>query len=146
MRVDFNVPQDESGVITDDRRIRMAVPTIRSIIDRGGKAVLMSHLGRPSGKGFEQAFSLTPIAQRLGELLGRSVDMASDTGGTDSVKKTKALSAGGVLVLENVRFNKGEKKETTRPISKDFRRSPMHSSTMHSAHVTEPRRACMPLR
>ena len=110
VRVDFNVPQDESGAITDDRRIRMAMPTIRSIIDRGGKAVLMSHLGRPSGKGFEQAFSLTPIAQRLGELLGRSVDMASDTGGTDSVKKTKALSAGGVLVLENVRFNKGEKK------------------------------------
>lgn len=110
VRVDFNVPQDESGAITDDRRIRMAMPTIRSIIDRGGKAVLMSHLGRPSGKGFEQAFSLMPIAQRLGELLGRSVDMASDTGGTDSVKKTKALSEGGVLVLENVRFNKGEKK------------------------------------
>ena len=56
VRVDFNVPQDDSGDITDDRRIRMALPTIASILNRGGKAVLMSHLGRPSGKGFEQAF------------------------------------------------------------------------------------------
>ena len=65
VRVDFNVPQDDAGAITDDRRIRMALPTIRSIIDRGGKAVLMSHLGRPAGKGFEQAYSLAPVAERL---------------------------------------------------------------------------------
>jgi len=110
VRVDFNVPQDESGAITDDRRIRMALPTIRSIIDRGGKAILMSHLGRPAGKGFEQAFSLAPVAERLGELLGRPVTLATDTGGPDSAAKARALPAGGVLVLENVRFNKGEKK------------------------------------
>jgi len=110
VRVDFNVPQDDSGTITDDRRIRMALPTIRSIIDRGGKAVLMSHLGRPAGKGFEQAFSLAPVAKRLGELLKLSVSLASDTGGADSHTKVRALPAGGVLVLENVRFHKGEKK------------------------------------
>ena len=110
VRVDFNVPQDDAGAITDDRRIRMALPTILSIIDRGGKAILMSHLGRPSGKGFEATFSLAPVAKRLGELLGRPVELASDTGGPDSQAKAKALLAGGVLVLENVRFNKGEKK------------------------------------
>ncbi|NBW86541.1 MAG: phosphoglycerate kinase, partial [Planctomycetia bacterium] len=110
VRVDFNVPQDDAGAITDDRRIRMALPTIRSIVDRGGKAILMSHLGRPAGKGFEQAFSLAPVAARLGELLGRPVTLATDTGGPDSQAKARALPAGGVLVLENVRFNKGEKK------------------------------------
>jgi phosphoglycerate kinase len=110
VRVDFNVPQDDAGAITDDRRIRMALPTIRSILDRGGKAILMSHLGRPAGKGFEQAFSLAPVAARLGELLGRPVALAADTGGPDSQAKARALPAGGVLVLENVRFNKGEKK------------------------------------
>jgi phosphoglycerate kinase len=110
VRVDFNVPQDDAGAITDDRRIRMAIPTITSIIDRGGKAILMSHLGRPGGKGFEAAFSMAPVAKRLGELLGKPVTLASDTGGPDSHAKAKALPAGGVLVLENVRFNKGEKK------------------------------------
>ena len=110
IRVDFNVPQDESGAITDDRRIRMALPTIRSILDRGGKAVLMSHLGRPAGKGHEPAFSLAPVAKRLGELLAAPVALAADTGGPDSQAKAAALPAGGVLVLENVRFNKGEKK------------------------------------
>ncbi|MFM7521177.1 MAG: phosphoglycerate kinase [Planctomycetota bacterium] len=110
VRVDFNVPQDDSGAITDDRRIRMALPTIRSILDRGGKAILMSHLGRPAGKGPEPAFSLAPVAARLGELLGRPVVLAADTGGPDSVAKAKALRPGEVLLLENVRFNKGEKK------------------------------------
>jgi phosphoglycerate kinase len=110
VRVDFNVPQDDSGGITDDRRIRMALPTIRSILDRGGRAVLMSHLGRPAGKGFEPPYSLAPVATRLAELLGRPVALASDTGGPDARAKAAALPAGGVLVLENVRFNKGEKK------------------------------------
>ena len=110
VRVDFNVPQDDSGAITDDRRIRMALPTINSILERGGKAVLMSHLGRPAGKGFEPEFSLAPVAARLGELLGKPVALAGDTGGPDSHAKARDLPPGGVLVLENVRFNKGEKK------------------------------------
>lgn len=67
MRVDFNVPQDDSGAITDDRRIRMAIPSIQSVIDRGGKLILMSHLGRPKGKGPEPEFTLKPAAVRLGE-------------------------------------------------------------------------------
>ncbi|MFM7109316.1 MAG: phosphoglycerate kinase [Planctomycetaceae bacterium] len=110
VRVDFNVPQGEHGAITDDRRIRMALPTITSILDRGGRAILMSHLGRPAGKGFESEFSLAPVAVRLAELLGRPVVLASDTGGPDSQARAKSLPTGGVLVLENVRFNKGEKK------------------------------------
>ena len=109
IRVDFNVPQDKDGVITDDRRIRMAVPTIRSVIDRGGKAILMSHLGRPKGQG-SPALSLAPVAHRLGELLEQPVVLANDTGGQDSTAKAQSLSAGEVLVLENVRFNPGEKK------------------------------------
>src|SRR5258706_1023559 len=73
MRVDFNVPQDDSGKITDDRRIRMALPSIKSVTDRGGKVVLMSHLGRPAGKGFEAEFSLKPVAEKLAELLHKLV-------------------------------------------------------------------------
>ena len=109
IRVDFNVPQDKDGVITDDRRIRMAVPTIRSVIDRGGKAILMSHLGRPKGQ-VKLALSLAPVAHRLGEILEQPVVLANDTGGQDSTAKAQVLSAGEVLVLENVRFNPGEKK------------------------------------
>ena len=110
VRVDFNVPQDDKGVITDDRRIRMALPTISKILTGGGKVVLMSHLGRPGGKGFEEAFTLAPVAEKLAELLGRPVALASDTGGSDSQAKAAALADGSVLLLENVRFNKGEKK------------------------------------
>lgn len=110
MRVDFNVPLDEGQNITDDRRIRMALPSIKSVIDRGGRLILMSHLGRPGGSGFEAKYSLAPAAQRLGELLGKSVAMASDTVDADATSKASALRDGEVLVLENLRFNSGEKK------------------------------------
>ena len=96
VRVDFNVPQDEAGAITDDRRIRMALPTISKILEGGGKVVLMSHLGRPGGKGFEEKFSLAPVAKKLEDLLGRSVTLASDTGGSDS--QAKATSGPGGFV------------------------------------------------
>jgi phosphoglycerate kinase len=111
MRVDFNVPLDEQQRITDDRRIRMALPSIQSVLDRGGKLILISHLGRPEG-GADDAkkFSLRPAAERLGELLGREVQFATDTVGDDAKSKAAALADGGVLVLENLRFNKGEKK------------------------------------
>ncbi|MEM6470062.1 MAG: phosphoglycerate kinase [Planctomycetota bacterium] len=110
MRVDFNVPLDENQSITDDRRIRMALPSITSVIDRGGKLILMSHLGRPKGDPSDAAkFSLAPAAIRLGELLGKDVSFASDTVGEDASEKASALQDGGVLVLENLRFNSGEK-------------------------------------
>ena len=109
MRVDFNVPQDDSGSITDDRRIRMALPSIQSVIHRGGKLVLMSHLGRPKGNGPEPEFTLRPAAERLSDLLETPVAFATDTVGFDAESKIKALRNGDVLVLENVRFNPGEK-------------------------------------
>lgn len=108
MRVDFNVPQDDTGAITDDRRIRMALPSIESVINRGGKLVLMSHLGRPKGNGPEPKYTLAPTAVRLSELLGKPVAFATDTVGPDAAAKVKALKDGEVLVIENVRFNAGE--------------------------------------
>jgi phosphoglycerate kinase len=109
MRVDFNVPQDNSGAITDDRRIRMALPSIESVINRGGKLVLMSHLGRPKGKGPEPEFTLKPTADRLAQLIKKPVAFASDTVGPDAESKVTAMKDGDVVVLENVRFNPGEK-------------------------------------
>ena len=110
VRVDFNVPLDESGNITDDRRIEMALPTIRSVLDRGGRLILMSHLGRPGGDGFEEKFSLAPAARRLGERIGKDVHMAGDTVGDSAQEKVAALNNGDVVLLENLRFNAGEKK------------------------------------
>jgi phosphoglycerate kinase len=110
MRVDFNVPLDDRGVITDDRRVRMALPSIHSVIDRGGKLILMSHLGRPKGEGNDSKYSLAPTAKRLGELLGTPVHFAKDTIGDDAHAHASKLKAGEVLVLENVRFHPGEQK------------------------------------
>lgn len=109
MRVDFNVPQDDSGAITDDRRIRMALPSIESVLSRGGRLVLLSHLGRPKGKGPEPEYTLRPTAERLAELLGKPVLFASDTVGPDAASKIRSLKDGDVAVLENLRFNAGEK-------------------------------------
>ncbi|MFN0010640.1 MAG: phosphoglycerate kinase [Phycisphaerales bacterium] len=110
IRVDFNVPI-ENGVISDDRRIREALPTLKSVLDRGGSLILMSHLGRPEGKGFEAEFSLKPVAARLSELLGKPVQFPSqDCTDPSAEAAAKALKPGEVLLLENVRFAKGEKK------------------------------------
>ncbi len=108
MRVDFNVPLDDHLAITDDRRIRMALPSIESVVNRGGKLILMSHLGRPKGKGDDSKYSLKPAAVRLGELLKAKVHFATDIVGDDAVAKAKQLGNGEVLVLENVRFHPGE--------------------------------------
>jgi len=112
MRVDFNVPLDDKLNITDDRRIAEALPSIKSVLDRGGRVILMSHLGRPEGNGSpeDQKYSLKPVVKRLSELVGTDVSFASDTVGDDAKAKVAALKDGGVLILENVRFNKGEKK------------------------------------
>ncbi|MCA9134178.1 MAG: phosphoglycerate kinase, partial [Planctomycetales bacterium] len=109
MRVDFNVPLDAAGQITDDRRIRMALPSIQSVLQRGGRLVLMSHLGRPKGTGAEPAFSLAGAAQRLAELLNQPVAFSADTVGAEAEAKMGQLADGQVLVLENLRFNPGEK-------------------------------------
>lgn len=109
MRVDFNVPLNDAGKITDDRRIQSAMSSIQSVISRGGKLILISHLGRPKGDGGDAKYSLAPTAERLSEMLGQPVAFATDTVGDDAKAKVAALEAGGVVILENLRFNPGEK-------------------------------------
>ena len=109
MRVDFNVPM-ANGVVTDDKRIKAALPTIQYVIGKGGSLVLMSHLGRPKGTGLEPAFSLKAASEALARLLGQPVQMAPDCVGADVEALAKALKPGDVLMLENTRFHKGEEK------------------------------------
>jgi phosphoglycerate kinase len=108
MRVDFNVPI-EGGKITDDRRIGQALPTIKDVLGRGGRLILMSHLGRPKG-GPEAKFSLKPAGERLGQLLGKPVKCADDCIGPAVEQLASSLKDGEVLLLENLRFHKEEEK------------------------------------
>ena len=110
LRCDFNVPQDKDTLaITDDKRIRAALPTIQYLLDQGAAVIACSHLGKPKN-GPEDKFSLAPVAARLSELLGRDVVMAKDVVGEDAKAKAAALQPGQVLLLENTRFEKGEEK------------------------------------
>ena len=108
MRVDFNVPmaKDGSGKITDDTRIVAALPSIKYVLEQGGSLVLMSHLGRPKGKGYEEAFSLKPVAEALSAKLGIAIKFAPDCMAADDM--VKDLKPGEVLLLENTRFYKAE--------------------------------------
>jgi len=111
IRVDFNVPLDDSGKITDDNRIVQALPTIKKVLEGGAKVILMSHLGRPKGTP-DPKYTMKPTAVRLAELLGKPVEFATDTVGPDAQAKVAALRAGdcvaGVLVLENLRYQPDE--------------------------------------
>jgi len=109
VRCDFNVPLDEFGNITDDRRIRMALPTIKYLLDNECKIVIASHLGRPKGE-FNEKYSLKPVAKRLSHLLKQEVILANDVVGIDAKNKANNLKNGEVLLLENVRFDARETK------------------------------------
>ena len=109
MRVDYNVPLDGDGKITDDTRITATLPTLRQLIDSGARVVLLSHFGRPKGKVVPE-MSLRPCAARLGELLGREVAFSEHVADAEAVAATRALGDGGVLLLENTRFLPGEEK------------------------------------
>ena len=106
IRCDLNVPLD-GKVITDDGRIVASVPTIKHLVDQGAKVIVISHLGRPEGAP-DAKYSLEPAARRLEELLGQPVFFATDTVGSEARGAVKALDRGGVVVLENLRFNAGE--------------------------------------
>jgi len=107
-RLDFNVPINSEGVITDDKRIKASLPTIKYLIENKSKIILVSHLGRPKD-GFEEKFSLKPVAKRLSKLLKQDIIMATDVIGEDAKTKAKNLKLGEILLLENVRFHKEEK-------------------------------------
>jgi phosphoglycerate kinase len=108
IRADLNVPLNENLEITDDNRIKQFLPTLQAVLEKGGRAILMSHLGEPSGA--DSAFSLKPVARRLSELLGTDVALASDCVGAEVSKLASDLKDGQVLLLENLRFHSGEKK------------------------------------
>ncbi len=110
LRCDFNVPQDKAtGVITDDKRIRAALPTIQYLMEQGAAVVACSHLGKPKGQ-WKSSLTLAPVAKRLAELLGREVIFATDIVGQDAQSKAANLQSGEILLLENLRFDQGEEK------------------------------------
>lgn len=110
VRVDFNVPLNKERQITDDNRIQAALPTIQYLLKQNAKVILMSHLGRPSGKGFEADFSMAPVAKRLGELLNLEVKLANDVIGDHAKSLVEGIQEGEVVLLENLRFHKAETK------------------------------------
>ena len=109
MRIDFNVPRDKEGNITDDTRIKAALPTIKYLLDNKAKVILVSHLGRPKGQ-IDEALRLDKVAQRLSELLGQKVIRTDTTVGPEVEKIVEEMNFGEIVLLENVRFNSGETK------------------------------------
>ena len=110
VRCDFNVPQDETGNITADKRIVESLPTIKYLIKNNAKVILCSHLGRPKGE-FKMKYSLAPVAKRLSELLNTEVKLAKDVVGPDAQALAASVKEGSVVLLENVRFHAEEEKK-----------------------------------
>ncbi|MBR5279401.1 MAG: phosphoglycerate kinase, partial [Clostridia bacterium] len=139
VRVDFNVPFDAEGNITDDKRIVGALPTIKYLADHEAKVILVSHLGRPKGQ-FNTKYSMAPASKRLGELLGKEVIQASDVIGADAEAKVAALKDGEVLMLENARFHAEEEKNDAEFAKKlaSFAEIYVNDAfgTAHRAHAT----------
>ncbi|WP_258098493.1 phosphoglycerate kinase [Marinoscillum pacificum] len=139
IRVDFNVPLDGDFNVTDDTRLKAAIPTIKKIIDEGGSAILMSHLGRPK-TGPEEKFSLKHIIPDLSEKLGVTVQFANDCVGEEAIEKSKKLGAGQVLLLENVRFYPEETKGDEEFASKLAKLGDIYVNdafgTAHRAHAS----------
>ena len=120
LRTDFNVPLDERGHITDDTRIRAALPTLRMLLNRGARPVILSHLGRPKGKP-DPRYSMRPVANRLAELLGKKVTFVDSVGDENAVIASNGLGEQEVLILENTRFLAGEEsndRETARSLAR----------------------------
>ena len=113
LRVDFNVPLNDNQEITDDTRIRAALPTIELLLERGARPVILSHLGRPKGKP-EPKYSLQPVSNRLMELLGCNVIFVESTDSDEALKASEDLKPGEILLLENTRFLGGEEKNDPR--------------------------------
>ncbi|TWH59262.1 phosphoglycerate kinase [Desulfitobacterium sp. LBE] len=139
VRVDFNVPMDDHGNITNDTRIRAALPTIHYLIDEGAKIILASHLGRPKGKP-DPNYSLAPVAKRLGELLKGPVAMATDCIGPEVEKAAAQLQEGEVLLLENVRYHAEEEKNEPEFVKQLARLAEVYVNdafgTAHRAHAS----------
>lgn len=110
IRCDFNVPMDDFGNISDDRRIRSALATISYCLDQNCAVILASHLGRPDGE-VDMKYSLAPVARRLHQLLKKEIIIAADVVGEDAMAKAAALEGSQILLLENIRFEAGETKK-----------------------------------
>ena len=140
LRCDFNVPQDKAtGAITDDKRIRAALPTIEYLLSEGAAVIACSHLGKPKGE-VKPELSLAPVAVRLAELLGKEVVFASDVVGEDAAAKAAALRGGEIMLLENLRFEKGEEKNDPEFAGKLASMAEVYVSdafgTVHRAHAS----------
>ena len=144
VRLDLNVPLDDTGRITDDRRIQAALPTVRKLLADGGRLILMSHLGRPDEEPENKhKYSLRPVAERLTELLGKSVPLLPDCVGPEVAARVGRMRDGDVVLLENLRFHEAETIKD-KPSRRSLPRWPTCTLTTPSGRVTATTRACSP--